>query len=73
MSGFTKVRWFYHLSSNNQTAEVWRATFTVFLPDGTVGGTNTQKINCTNMRGIITQIVIVALYNFWLIWRQFCN
>ena len=25
------------------------------------------------MRGIIAQIVIVALYNFWLIWTQFCN
>jgi hypothetical protein len=73
MSGITEVRWYYHLSSDNETAQEWRATFTILLPDGTEGSTNTKKISCTNMRGIIAQIVIVALYNFWLIWRQFYN
>jgi hypothetical protein len=56
-----------HLSSGNQTAQELRGTFTIFLPDGTVCSTNMRKSNFTNLRGIIAQIVIVALYNFWLI------
>jgi hypothetical protein len=67
MSEVTEVCYYRYLSSENQTAQELRSTFTVFLPDDTVCSTTTQKINCTNMRGIITEIVIVALYNFLLI------